>query len=109
MSTSALPLYTIQHNQKSFGYLFYTPRRTTLNALYRLHVRANCHTTSFTAATVVNAVTEIKKCGIENHNPLVLSEHDFAASKATDLDAVGDETENNSAKLQILVIENELL
>ncbi|GFU85332.1 uncharacterized protein TNCV_2386371 [Trichonephila clavipes] len=34
-------------------------------------------------------------------------EHDFAASKATDHDVVGDETENNSANSQILVVENQ--
>ncbi|GFU40528.1 hypothetical protein TNCV_1208801 [Trichonephila clavipes] len=33
-------------------------------------------------------------------------EYYFAASKATDHDVVGDETENNSADPQILVVEN---
>ncbi|GFV28244.1 hypothetical protein TNCV_679321 [Trichonephila clavipes] len=37
ISTPALPLYMIHHTQPIFGYLFYTPRRTTLNALYRLY------------------------------------------------------------------------
>ncbi|GFW55682.1 uncharacterized protein TNCV_120661 [Trichonephila clavipes] len=36
MSTSAPPLETIQRIRTSFGYRFYIPRRTTLNALYRL-------------------------------------------------------------------------
>ncbi|GFX97646.1 uncharacterized protein TNCV_2842061 [Trichonephila clavipes] len=35
------------------------------------------------------------------------SEHNFAASKATDHDVVGDETENNSANPQTLVVENQ--
>ncbi|GFT00822.1 hypothetical protein TNCV_3114831 [Trichonephila clavipes] len=43
-----------------------------------------------------------KKCAIKTHNPLVFSEHDFAVSKATEHDVVGDETENNSANPQIL-------
>ncbi|GFX76825.1 hypothetical protein TNCV_1952661 [Trichonephila clavipes] len=34
-------------------------------------------------------------------------EHDFAASKATDHDVVGDETENNSANSYTLVVENQ--
>ncbi|GFY02100.1 uncharacterized protein TNCV_5099611 [Trichonephila clavipes] len=37
---------------------------------------------------------------METHNPLVFSKHDFAASKATDYDVVGDEIENNSAILR---------
>ena len=45
-----------------------------------------------------------KKCGIEPHNPLVFSEHDFAAAKTTDHDVVGDKTENNSANPQTLVV-----
>ncbi|GFV66059.1 uncharacterized protein TNCV_1440661 [Trichonephila clavipes] len=50
MYTSALPWQTIQHTQTSFGNLFYTPRRTTLNTLYRLYELwfqqdgAACHT-----------------------------------------------------------------
>ncbi|GFT08538.1 uncharacterized protein TNCV_5024371 [Trichonephila clavipes] len=60
-------------------------------------------------ATVGNAVKGFKKCGIENHNPLVFSEHDFAASKATDHDVVDDEIENNSANPQTLVVENQLI
>ncbi|GFT97867.1 hypothetical protein TNCV_2167751 [Trichonephila clavipes] len=39
---------------------------------------------------------------METHNPLVFSEHDFAASKATDHDVVGDEIENNSANPRTL-------
>ncbi|GFU09244.1 uncharacterized protein TNCV_1122431 [Trichonephila clavipes] len=39
MSASALTLQTIQHTQTNFGYLFYTPRKTTLNALYRLYCK----------------------------------------------------------------------
>ncbi|GFS65213.1 uncharacterized protein TNCV_2450761 [Trichonephila clavipes] len=49
----------------------------------------------------------LKKCAIETHILLVFSEHDFAASKATDHDVVGDETENNSANPQTLVVENQ--
>ncbi|GFX04940.1 hypothetical protein TNCV_2249231 [Trichonephila clavipes] len=41
MSTSALPFEMIQHTQTSFGYLCYTPRRTTVNVLYRLYVMQN--------------------------------------------------------------------
>ncbi|GFW98808.1 uncharacterized protein TNCV_2837691 [Trichonephila clavipes] len=40
-------------------------------------------------------------------NPLVFSEHDFAAAKAIDHDVVGDETENNSANPQTLVVVNQ--
>ncbi|GFX28506.1 uncharacterized protein TNCV_1153151 [Trichonephila clavipes] len=64
-------------------------------------------TAYFRAATVGNAVKGFKKCGIETHNLLVFSEHDFAASKATDHYVVGDETENNSANRQTLVVENQ--
>ncbi|GFV24777.1 hypothetical protein TNCV_882451 [Trichonephila clavipes] len=46
----------------------------------------------FRVATVGNAVKRFKKRGIETHNPLVFSEHDFAASKATDHDVIGNET-----------------
>ncbi|GFT22162.1 hypothetical protein TNCV_3272041 [Trichonephila clavipes] len=38
----------------------------------------------FRAATTGNAVKGFKKCAIETHNPLLFSEHDFAASKTTD-------------------------
>ncbi|GFW33053.1 hypothetical protein TNCV_2109831 [Trichonephila clavipes] len=70
-----------------------------------LLVRTNYHrqnigellsTAYFKAATVGNAVKGFKEYGIEPHNPLVFSEHDFAASKSTDHGVVGDETENNS-------------
>ncbi|GFX55580.1 neuroserpin [Trichonephila clavipes] len=54
-------------------------------------------------ATVGNAVKGFKKCGIETHNPLVFSEHDFAASKATDHDVVDDGIENSSANPQTLL------
>ncbi|GFS75606.1 uncharacterized protein TNCV_3423911 [Trichonephila clavipes] len=64
-------------------------------------------TAYFREATVGNAVKGFKKCGIETHNPLVFSEHDFTASKATEHDVVGDETENNSANPQTLVVENQ--
>ncbi|GFT65623.1 hypothetical protein TNCV_869161 [Trichonephila clavipes] len=64
-------------------------------------------TAYFRAAKVGNTVKRFKICGIETHNHLVFSEHDFAASKATDHDVVGDETENNSANLQTLVVENQ--
>ncbi|GFY13225.1 uncharacterized protein TNCV_2334891 [Trichonephila clavipes] len=41
-------------------------------------------------------------------NPLQhVSEHDFAASKATNHDVVGDEIENNSANPQTLLVENQ--
>ncbi|GFT95120.1 hypothetical protein TNCV_1473661 [Trichonephila clavipes] len=63
--------------------------------------------TYFRAVTVGNAVKGLKKCGIGTHNPLVFSEHDFAASKVTDHDVVGDETENNSANPQTPVEENQ--
>ncbi|GFS72733.1 uncharacterized protein TNCV_1421191 [Trichonephila clavipes] len=63
-------------------------------------------TAYFRAATVGNADKGFKKCGIETHNPLVFSEHDFTASKATDHD-VGDETENNRANPQTMVVENQ--
>ncbi|GFW86349.1 uncharacterized protein TNCV_4331331 [Trichonephila clavipes] len=63
--------------------------------------------TSEQPATVGNACTGFKKCGIETHNPLVFSEHDFAASKATDHDVVSEEIEKNSANLQTLVVENQ--
>ncbi|GFV54741.1 uncharacterized protein TNCV_3844601 [Trichonephila clavipes] len=46
---------------------------------------------------------------IETYSPFVFSEHDFAASKATDHDVVGDETENNSANPQTLVVESQLI
>ncbi|GFV15502.1 DDE-1 domain-containing protein [Trichonephila clavipes] len=61
----------------------------------------------FKAATVGNTVKGFKEIGIEPHNPLVFSEHDFAASKTTDHEVVGDETENNRANTQSLVVENE--
>ncbi|GFV29492.1 uncharacterized protein TNCV_2728731 [Trichonephila clavipes] len=61
----------------------------------------------FTADTVGNAVKRFKKWGIETHNPFVFNKHDFAASKATNHDVVGDETENNSVNPQSLVVENQ--
>ncbi|GFV47040.1 uncharacterized protein TNCV_2699341 [Trichonephila clavipes] len=61
----------------------------------------------FKAATVGNAIIGFKECGIEPHNPLVFSEHDFADSKTTDHVVVGDETKNNSAIPQSLVVENQ--
>ncbi|GFX58579.1 uncharacterized protein TNCV_417581 [Trichonephila clavipes] len=64
-------------------------------------------TAYFRAATVGNAVKRLKKYGIETRNPLVFNEHDFAASKATHHDVVGDKNENNSANLQTLVVENQ--
>ncbi|GFY15846.1 uncharacterized protein TNCV_1284911 [Trichonephila clavipes] len=64
-------------------------------------------TAYFRAATAGSAVKGFKKCANETHNPLVFSEHDFSASNATDHDVVGDETENNSANPQTLVIENQ--
>ncbi|GFV79810.1 hypothetical protein TNCV_1726351 [Trichonephila clavipes] len=57
------------------------------------------------ASTVGNAVKGYKKCEIETHNPLVFREYDFSASNATDHDVVDDETENNSANPQTLVVE----
>lgn len=64
-------------------------------------------TAYFKAATVGNAVNGFKECGIEPYNPLVFSEHDFAAAKTTDHDVVSDEKENNSASPQTLVVENQ--
>ncbi|GFU53568.1 hypothetical protein TNCV_3969361 [Trichonephila clavipes] len=58
------------------------------------------------AAGVGNVMKGFEKCGIETHNPLVFSEHDFAASKATDHDVFG-EIENNRANYQTLVEENQ--
>ncbi|GFT67692.1 transposable element Tcb2 transposase [Trichonephila clavipes] len=58
-------------------------------------------------ATVGNAVKGFKKCGIETQTLLVISEHDFAASKATDHGVVGDEIENTSANPQTLVVGNQ--
>ncbi|GFV09504.1 hypothetical protein TNCV_3159011 [Trichonephila clavipes] len=39
----------------------------------------------------------------DSFHPQPMSEHDFAAPKATDHDVVGDEIENNSANAQTLV------
>ncbi|GFV48825.1 uncharacterized protein TNCV_4269021 [Trichonephila clavipes] len=61
----------------------------------------------FRAATVGNAVKGFKNCGIEDHNLLAFSKHDFAASKAADHDVVADETENNSANLHTLIVEKQ--
>ncbi|GFW16426.1 DDE-1 domain-containing protein [Trichonephila clavipes] len=61
----------------------------------------------FKAATVRNAVKRFKECGIEPHNPLVFSEHDFAAAKTTDHNVVSDATEINSASPQTLAVENQ--
>ncbi|GFX03093.1 hypothetical protein TNCV_4288761 [Trichonephila clavipes] len=52
-------------------------------------------TACFRAATVGNAVKGLKKCGVETHNPVVFSEHDFATSKAMMLLAM---------KLRIIVL-----
>ena len=64
-------------------------------------------TAYFKAATVGSAVNGFKECMIEPHNSFVFSEHGFAAAKTTDCDAVGDETENNSANPQTLVVKNQ--
>ncbi|GFX00814.1 uncharacterized protein TNCV_4577811 [Trichonephila clavipes] len=64
-------------------------------------------TAYFRAVTVGNAVKGFKKCGIETYNSLVLREHDFAASNSTDHNVLGDETDNNSANPQSLVVENQ--
>ncbi|GFU99190.1 uncharacterized protein TNCV_1229041 [Trichonephila clavipes] len=64
-------------------------------------------TTCLKEATVGNAVKGLKECGIEPHNPLAVSEHVFVASKTTDHVVVGNETENNSANIQTLVVENQ--
>ncbi|GFX58813.1 uncharacterized protein TNCV_805171 [Trichonephila clavipes] len=68
-----------------------------------------CLSTSyFRTAIVENAVKGFKKgWDCETHIPLVFSEHVFAASKSTDHDVVCDETENNSANPQTLVVENQ--
>ncbi|GFV46378.1 hypothetical protein TNCV_3232671 [Trichonephila clavipes] len=52
-------------------------------------------------------VNRPERCSLQTHNLLVLNEHDFAASKARDHDVVDDETENNSANSQTLVVENQ--
>ncbi|GFU95074.1 uncharacterized protein TNCV_4138581 [Trichonephila clavipes] len=59
------------------------------------------------AATVRNAMKRFKERGIEPHNPLVFSEHGFAAAKTTDHDVVGDSTEINDANPQTLILENQ--
>ncbi|GFU78208.1 DDE-1 domain-containing protein [Trichonephila clavipes] len=64
-------------------------------------------TAYFKAATVGNAMKGFKECGIEPHNPLLLSEHGFDAAKTTDHDVVGDATEINSANPQTLAVENQ--
>lgn len=64
-------------------------------------------TAYFKASTVGNAAKGFKEYGIESHNHVVLSKHDFAAAKTTEHDVVGDETENNSANSQTLVVENQ--
>ncbi|GFU37731.1 hypothetical protein TNCV_1466011 [Trichonephila clavipes] len=63
--------------------------------------------TYFRAATVGNAIKGLKYA-IDTHNSLVFSEHDFAAPKASDHEIVDDETENNSANPQTLVVETNL-
>ncbi|GFU00690.1 DDE-1 domain-containing protein [Trichonephila clavipes] len=65
------------------------------------------NTTYFKAATVGNIAKGFKECGIEPHNPLVFSEHDFAAVKITYHDVVGDTTEINNANPQTLAVENQ--
>ncbi|GFT21323.1 uncharacterized protein TNCV_3816101 [Trichonephila clavipes] len=65
-------------------------------------------TAYFRAATVGNAFKWFKKCGVLTYNSLVFSKHEFAASKATDHDAFGDETVIIlSANPQALVVENQ--
>ena len=59
-------------------------------------------TAYFKSAADGNAVNGFEECGIELHNNLVFSEHDFAAAKTTDHDVVGHETENNGANPQTL-------
>ncbi|GFW67230.1 uncharacterized protein TNCV_2698401 [Trichonephila clavipes] len=61
----------------------------------------------FKVAAIGKAVKGFKKCGIEPHNLLVLSNYDFAAANTTDHDVVGEATENNSAIPQSLVVENQ--
>ncbi|GFX69554.1 uncharacterized protein TNCV_1769231 [Trichonephila clavipes] len=58
---------------------------------------------------VGNAMKWFKECGIETYNPLVFSEHDFAAAKTSNHDVVGDATEINtsSANPQTLVVESQ--
>ncbi|GFT19800.1 hypothetical protein TNCV_4992631 [Trichonephila clavipes] len=63
--------------------------------------------TYFKSDTVRNTVKRFKECGIEPHNPLVFNEHDFSAARNTDHDVVGAETDNDSANLQTLVLENQ--
>ncbi|GFW43220.1 uncharacterized protein TNCV_1349841 [Trichonephila clavipes] len=61
-------------------------------------------TAYFKAATVGNVVKRFKECRIEPHNPLVFSEHDFAAAKTTHHDFVGDATEINGTNPQTVVV-----
>ncbi|GFY02255.1 hypothetical protein TNCV_3501381 [Trichonephila clavipes] len=60
----------------------------------------------FKAATLENSVKGLKECGIGSHNPLMFSEHDFAAFKTTVHVVIGNETNSNRANLQSLVVEN---
>ncbi|GFS52372.1 uncharacterized protein TNCV_4850821 [Trichonephila clavipes] len=59
-------------------------------------------------ATVGSAVIGFKECGFEVHNRDWRFIHDFAASKATDHDVVGDETQNNAANPQTLIVEKNI-
>ncbi|GFU46752.1 hypothetical protein TNCV_4684021 [Trichonephila clavipes] len=54
-------------------------------------------TAYFKAATLENSVKGLKKNGIGSHNPLMFSEHDFAAFKTTVHVVVGNETNSNRA------------
>ncbi|GFY32128.1 uncharacterized protein TNCV_2622651 [Trichonephila clavipes] len=67
------------------------------------------HGSKLVKKPVENAVKEFKVYGIELRNPLVFSEHDFAAAKITNHDVVGDATEINSSNSQTLVVENQLI
>ncbi|GFX11386.1 hypothetical protein TNCV_2804471 [Trichonephila clavipes] len=71
-----------------------------------------CHPLSLTPyppkeKPVGKATKEFKESGIEPHNHLVFSEHDYAAAKTTNHDVVGDATEIHSANPQTLVVENQ--
>lgn len=48
----------------------------------------------FKAATVGNAVNGFKESGIEPYNPMVFSEHDFAAAITTDRDVIPNDLDN---------------
>ncbi|GFS52303.1 uncharacterized protein TNCV_4850281 [Trichonephila clavipes] len=89
--------------QSANNFIITRPRETIIDK----NIGECLSTSYFKSATVGNTIKGFKNCGTEIHNPLVFNEHGFAASKAIDHDVVGDETENNSANPQTLVVENQ--